>query len=181
MPTFCAPSNIFPIDPSLSATGESESAGSYVAYNMGQNAAQPYRGSSRPSTAEHPTSSMRAEVQALTARVSMLQQQLTDALPADELQQLQQLCGKLEALDKVTLRPTPLRHGRTGHTPRPTRGFLTACVPRAQANRPSAGQKPSAPEGVAYFDSCAKFSGEASRVRDTGRLPFSSDAFKIVA
>jgi hypothetical protein len=119
MPTFCAPSNIFPIDPSLSATGESESAGSYVAYNMGQNAAQPYRGSSRPSTAEHPTSSMRAEVQALTARVSMLQQQLTDALPADELQQLQQLCGKLEALDKVTLPPytTAPRPHRSHPTP----------------------------------------------------------------
>ena len=58
---------------------------------------------------------------------------------------------------------------------------MTARVPRAQANRPCAGQKPSAPEGLAYFDSCAKFSGEASRVRDTGRLPFASDNFKIVS
>ena len=107
MPTVLAPSNIFPIDPSLSY-GESESACSYVAYEMGQKAVQPYRGSSRPSTAEHPTSSMRAEVQALMARVSALQHTLADTCPADELQQLQQLCGKLEqlaALDKVTAQP----------------------------------------------------------------------------
>ena len=108
MPALLAPSNMFPIDPSLSAMGESESAGSYVAHDMGKNRPQPYRGSSRPSTAEHPASSMRLEVQALTARVSMLQQQLADASPADELQQLQQLCGKLAALDKV-----PLRHCAT--------------------------------------------------------------------
>ena len=108
MPALLAPSNMFPIDPSLSAMGESESAGSYVAHDMGKNRPQPYRGSSRPSTAEHPASSMRLEVQALTARVSMLQQQLADASPADELQQLQQLCGKLAALDKV-----PLRHCTT--------------------------------------------------------------------
>ena len=175
MPTVLAPSNIFPIDPSL-PMGESESACSYVAYEMGQKAVQPYRGSSRPSTAEHPTSSMRAEVQALMARVSALQHRFADTCPAAELEQLQQLCGKLEqlaALDKVTPRPVP--------DPCPARGFLTALVPGAQANRPSAGQRPSASEGVAYFDSCAKFSGEASRVRDTGRLPFASDNFKIVA
>lgn len=35
-------------------------------------------------------------------------------------------------------------------------------------------------EPVVYFDSCAKFAGEASRVRDAGRLPFGNDNFKIV-
>ena len=123
MPSILSPSNLFPIDPSLSAMGESESAGSYVAYNMGRNAAQPYRGSSRPSTAEHPSSSMRAEVQALTARVSMLQQQLADASPADELHQLQQLCGKLAALDKVMLRPAS--------RPAPNARLVDPCASRA--------------------------------------------------
>ena len=35
-------------------------------------------------------------------------------------------------------------------------------------------------EPVVYFDSCAKFAGEASKVRAAGRLPFGNDNFKIV-
>ena len=167
MATPLAPSNIFPIDPSLAAISRlSESACSYVAHKMSQLSAQPYRGSvgsSRPSTAESAAvPDIQSEIQALTARVAMLQQQL--AGPDAELQQL---AGKVAALEKVPLRT----HARSG-APRHTRAAHRR-VSRAQAT----GAEQSLPAGVAststktaYFDSCAKYAGEASRIRDAGRL-----------
>ena len=39
---------------------------------------------------------------------------------------------------------------------------------------------PAPKEPMVYFDSCAKFAGEASKVRAAGRLPFGNASFKIV-
>ena len=131
MATPLAPSNIFPIDPSLAAISRlSESACSYVAHKMSQLAAQPYRGSvgsSRPSTAESAAvPDIQSEIQALTARVAMLQQQL--AGPDAELQQL---AGKVAALEKVPLRT----HARTiRRTTAHTRGS-PPCVSRSGYRR----------------------------------------------
>ena len=74
--------------------------------------------------------------------------------------QLQGLGARLAALDAATKEAAPAVESEAPAS--------TSAVPR----------EPSPWEG-SHYDSFAKFAGEASRVKDAGRLPFGSDTKKM--
>ena len=91
------------------------------------------------------------------------------------IEQVQALAKRIGALEAAL---------KDGATPEggPTSEILAELSSRLanlQEKTVLATSAPPADDGPAFYDSCAKFAAEASRISRTGRLPFGSDYNKI--
>lgn len=156
--TVIATSNIFPEEYQWPPVRTSESKSQFTHPNRPFTAPQPYRGGSRPSTAQSlpvqpaAVSPLMAQLQALYKRLTELQRQLDEPAKRGVVSHsaLEAVAAQLAQLEKAQ---------QTGRAAPVASGTVAA--------------------GSGHFESFAKYAAEAARVRNSGRLPFGSDFQKI--
>ena len=133
----------------------------------------------RPQTARSRPGAQIPAARARTSRAATTDRARDPSRSTEEdeelIEQVQALAKRIGALEEAL---------KDGATPEggPTSEILAELSSRLanlQEKTVLATSAPPADDGPAFYDSCAKFAAEASRISRTGRLPFGSDYNKI--